>query len=105
MDRVGKSTMERLKRALEDDFAVPVQSSATALADSLVLPGLWRFTRLGARVTLVARSKSNPFIPEREHTTVHAMGFSQASLMVECCCAGILPCEKRQCVWLGRLFL
>ncbi len=49
MDRVGKSTMEGLKRALEDDFAAPVQSSATALADTLVLPGLWRFTRLGYR--------------------------------------------------------
>ncbi|MBP6725202.1 MAG: SDR family NAD(P)-dependent oxidoreductase, partial [Halioglobus sp.] len=49
MDRVGKSTMAGLKRALEDDFAAPVQSGATALADTLVLPGLWRFTRLGYR--------------------------------------------------------
>ena len=47
MDRVGKSTMEGLQRALEDNFAAPAQSTATALADNLVLPGLWRFTRLG----------------------------------------------------------
>jgi NAD(P)-dependent dehydrogenase (short-subunit alcohol dehydrogenase family) len=47
MDKVGKSTMEGLKKALEDDFAPPAASPLLAMADRLVLPGLWRFTRLG----------------------------------------------------------
>lgn len=47
MDRVGKSTMEGLKRALEDNFEAPRQSTATVVEDSLVVPGLWRFTKLG----------------------------------------------------------
>ena len=47
MDRVGKSAMEGLKRALEDDFAAPQASPLLATADKLVLPGVWRFTRLG----------------------------------------------------------
>jgi len=49
MDRVGKSTMEGLKGALEDGFDAPAESAALALADRLVLPGIWRFTRLGYR--------------------------------------------------------
>ena len=49
MDRVGKSTMEGLQRALEDDFEPPRESAAIALADRLLLPGLCRFTRLGYR--------------------------------------------------------
>ena len=47
MDRVGKSAMSGLQQALEDKFEAPARSSALALADRLVLPGLWRFTRLG----------------------------------------------------------
>lgn len=47
MDGVAKSTMAGLSEALEDDFEAPRQSSRLALADRLVLPGLWRFTRLG----------------------------------------------------------
>ena len=47
MERVGKSTMEGLKTALEDNFQAPQQSQRVALADRLVLPGIWRFTRLG----------------------------------------------------------
>lgn len=47
MDRVGKNTMAGLKRALEDDFEPPAASPLVAMADRLVLPGLWRFTRLG----------------------------------------------------------
>ena len=47
MDRVGKSAMAGLQQALEDKFEAPSRSSALALADRLVLPGLWRFTRLG----------------------------------------------------------
>lgn len=49
MDKVGKSTMVGLKRALEDKFKAPAQSAALALADRLIVPGLWRFTRLGYR--------------------------------------------------------
>ena len=47
MDRVGKSTMQGLQAALEDNFDAPGPSSGLALADRLVLPGIWRFTRLG----------------------------------------------------------
>ncbi|MFT4825022.1 MAG: dehydrogenase/reductase SDR family protein 12 [Halioglobus sp.] len=47
IDRVGKSAMNGLKRALEDNFEAQEQSRTLALADRLVLPGLWRFTRLG----------------------------------------------------------
>jgi dehydrogenase/reductase SDR family protein 12 len=57
MDKVGKSTMEGLKRALEDDFEPPEASSALAIADKLVVPGLWRFTKLGYRA---ARRHWNP---------------------------------------------
>ncbi len=49
MDRVGKSAMAGLQAALEDDFGAPVASPRLALADRLVLPGIWRFTRLGYR--------------------------------------------------------
>jgi len=47
MDRVGKSAVGGLKKALEDDFDPPEASVLTAAADRLVLPGIWRFTRLG----------------------------------------------------------
>ncbi|MEJ2604011.1 MAG: SDR family NAD(P)-dependent oxidoreductase, partial [Gammaproteobacteria bacterium] len=47
MDRVGKSAMGGLKSALEDAFDPPGASPWIAAADRLVLPGLWRFTRLG----------------------------------------------------------
>ena len=49
MDRVGKAAMAGLKQALEDDFDTPKQSGLLAAADKLVLPGLWRFTKLGYR--------------------------------------------------------
>jgi hypothetical protein len=48
-DKVGKSTMEGLQAALEDNFEPPEASRGLALADRLVLPGIWRFTRLGYR--------------------------------------------------------
>ncbi len=49
IDRVGKSAMAGLKEALEDNFETPQASSFLAAADRLVLPGIWRFTRLGYR--------------------------------------------------------
>ena len=49
MQRVGKSAMAGLKDALEDEFEAPQASGMLAAADRLVLPGLWRFTRLGYR--------------------------------------------------------
>jgi NAD(P)-dependent dehydrogenase (short-subunit alcohol dehydrogenase family) len=49
MERVGKTTMEGMKHALEDKFEPPVASRKLALADKLVLPGIWRFTKLGYR--------------------------------------------------------
>ncbi len=51
MDKVGKSAMNGLKAALEDDFEPPEASAGLALADKLVLPGIWRFTRLGYRAS------------------------------------------------------
>ncbi len=57
MDKVGKSTMLGLKAALEDKFDAPEASRALALADKFVLPGVWRFTRLGFRS---ASRKWNP---------------------------------------------
>ncbi len=49
MDRVGKSAMAGLKEALEDNFEAPSASNLLSLADRLVLPGIWRFTKLGYR--------------------------------------------------------
>jgi len=57
MDRVGKDTMSGLKRALDDAFDAPAESTARELADRLLLPGLWRFTRLGYRSS---RRRWNP---------------------------------------------
>ena len=47
MDRIGKSAMEGLKQALDDEFAAPRASRKLAAADKLILPGVWRFTKLG----------------------------------------------------------
>ena len=57
MERVGKSAMAGLQAALEDDFDAPEESRRLALADRLVLPGIWRFTRLGYRES---RRRWNP---------------------------------------------
>jgi NAD(P)-dependent dehydrogenase (short-subunit alcohol dehydrogenase family)/uncharacterized protein YndB with AHSA1/START domain len=51
MDKVGKSAMAGLKQALEDNFEPPRASKATALADKLILPGIWRFTKLGYKAS------------------------------------------------------
>ena len=47
MNRVGKSAMKGLKQALDDEFDAPRASMLLATADKLILPGIWRFTRLG----------------------------------------------------------
>lgn len=57
MEKVGKDTMIGLQAALEDQFDAPVASAKLAAADRLILPGLWRFTRLGYRE---ARRRWNP---------------------------------------------
>lgn len=57
MDKVGKDTMAGLKQALEDQFEAPQASKILATADKLILPGIWRFTRLGYRD---ARRRWNP---------------------------------------------
>ncbi|PLW70183.1 SDR family NAD(P)-dependent oxidoreductase [Pseudohalioglobus lutimaris] len=49
MDKVGKDTMKGLELALNDAFAAPEASATLAAADKLILPGIWRFTRLGYR--------------------------------------------------------
>jgi NAD(P)-dependent dehydrogenase (short-subunit alcohol dehydrogenase family) len=57
MDRVGRSAMAGMKRALEDRFEPPRATARAVLADRLVLPGLLGFTRLGYRA---ARRNWNP---------------------------------------------
>jgi NAD(P)-dependent dehydrogenase (short-subunit alcohol dehydrogenase family)/uncharacterized protein YndB with AHSA1/START domain len=57
MQQVGEKTMEGLQRALDGEFEAPEESRALALADRLVLPGVWRFTRLGFKS---ARRHWNP---------------------------------------------
>jgi NAD(P)-dependent dehydrogenase (short-subunit alcohol dehydrogenase family) len=57
LDRVGKSAMAGLQEALEDDFEAPEASSILAVADRLILPGIWRFTKLGYRES---RRRWNP---------------------------------------------
>ncbi len=57
MDRVGKSAMAGMKRALEDRFDPPRAALITELADKLILPGLLGFTRFGYRS---ARRQWNP---------------------------------------------
>ena len=57
MDKVGKSAMSGLKQALEDNFEPPRASRGLALADKLVLPGIWRFTKLGYKAS---RKRWNP---------------------------------------------
>jgi NAD(P)-dependent dehydrogenase (short-subunit alcohol dehydrogenase family)/carbon monoxide dehydrogenase subunit G len=57
MDRVGKSAMAGMKRALEDRFDPPGATWGSVLADKLVAPGLLCFTRFGYRS---ARSHWNP---------------------------------------------
>jgi NAD(P)-dependent dehydrogenase (short-subunit alcohol dehydrogenase family) len=49
MDRVGKSAMAGMKRALEDRFDPPRVALGTVLADKLVVPGMLGFTRFGYR--------------------------------------------------------
>ena len=57
MDRVGKSAMAGMQRALEDRFEAPRAALSTAVADRLVLPGMVAFTRFGYRA---ARRHWNP---------------------------------------------
>ena len=47
MERIGKSAMDGLKQALDDEFDAPQASQMLATADRLILPGIWRFTKLG----------------------------------------------------------
>jgi dehydrogenase/reductase SDR family protein 12 len=57
MDRVGKSAMAGMKRALEDQFDPPHAEWGTVLADKLIVPGMLGFTRFGYRS---ARRHWNP---------------------------------------------
>jgi NAD(P)-dependent dehydrogenase (short-subunit alcohol dehydrogenase family) len=43
--------MKGLREALEDNFQAPDPSPRLALADRLILPGIWRFTRLGYSIS------------------------------------------------------
>lgn len=57
MNKVGKRAMAGLRSALEDDFEPPGESKLLAAADRLVIPGLWRFTKLGYKES---RRRWNP---------------------------------------------
>ena len=57
MDRVGKSAMTGMKRALEDRFEPPRATWSTELGDRLIAPGLLAFTRFGYKA---ARRQWNP---------------------------------------------
>lgn len=57
MDRIGKNAIAGLQQALEDNFEAPKPSKRLAMADRLILPALWRFTRLGYRNS---RKRWNP---------------------------------------------
>lgn len=47
MDKVGKSALAGMKRALEDQFEPPSASTSSVIGDKLIIPGIWRFTRFG----------------------------------------------------------
>jgi NAD(P)-dependent dehydrogenase (short-subunit alcohol dehydrogenase family) len=47
MNWVGNTALEGLRKALEDNFTTPKASKVLEVADKLILPGVWRFTRLG----------------------------------------------------------
>ncbi|NND67046.1 MAG: SDR family NAD(P)-dependent oxidoreductase [Halioglobus sp.] len=57
MENVGKDAVEGMRAALEDEPEAPSASRVTALADRLVLPGIWKFTKLGYSA---ARKRFNP---------------------------------------------
>jgi dehydrogenase/reductase SDR family member 12 len=65
MNRVGKSTMEGMKKALEDRFEPLAPSRKLALADKLVLPGIWRFTKLGYRSSRKRWSPVSAYLKDR----------------------------------------
>lgn len=82
MDRVGKSAMQGLKTALVDRFPAPRESTARAIGDRLLLPGIWRFTRAGYRS---ARKDWNPvsaFMAKRHAVITGATsGIGEASAL------------------------
>lgn len=47
MERYGKKAIEGLKDALEDAYPTPRSSKLVRVADQLVLPGLWKFSKFG----------------------------------------------------------
>lgn len=49
LERLGRDAMAGLKEALDDNFEVPQASGLLAAADRLIVPGIWRFTKLGYR--------------------------------------------------------
>ncbi|MBT8101930.1 MAG: SDR family NAD(P)-dependent oxidoreductase [Gammaproteobacteria bacterium] len=51
MERVGKRAMAGLQEALEDNFEAPRASRLLATADRLIVPGIWRFTKLGYKAS------------------------------------------------------
>ena len=42
-----KGQTQAIEKALEDNVTAPKASKVLAVADKLILPGVWRFTRLG----------------------------------------------------------
>jgi NAD(P)-dependent dehydrogenase (short-subunit alcohol dehydrogenase family) len=65
MDRVGKSAVAGMKRALEDRFEPLPAGMGTALADRLVLPGVLSFTRFGFKAARRHWSPVSAYLHDR----------------------------------------
>jgi dehydrogenase/reductase SDR family member 12 len=65
MDKVGKSAVAGMKRALDDRQPVPEASRRVALADKLLLPGLAKFTKLGFRRAIKRYKPVSAYLGDR----------------------------------------
>lgn len=65
MDRVGKDAVAGMKRALEDNFPVPLATTGSMLADKLLLPGVFRFTRFGHSRSRSSRNPVSAYLRDR----------------------------------------
>lgn len=65
MDRVGKSAVAGMKRALEDQQPTPLASRSTELVDKLLVPGLVNFTKLGYRRARKQQKPISAYLADR----------------------------------------
>lgn len=86
MNWVGNTALEGLRKALEGNFNVPKASKALALADKLILPGVWRFTRLGYTHSRRHWNALSAYINDRHAVITGAtsgIGFAAAKQLAE----------------------